>query len=105
LAPSQSYPGPTTILVDELDTGQLKRLSKHRKGRLTRFSALTLKQPNRSHADPGCICELLLGPVKEASGGSALGRCKHVSWRIKVGESGQFDCFSIDSGFNRFYTI
>ena len=70
----KANPGPSTVLVDELDSGGLKRLSKHRKGRLTRFCGLPLKKPDRSHPNPGSICEFLLGPVQEASGGSALGR-------------------------------
>ena len=39
----EPYSWPSPILVDELDAGQLKRLSKHCQGRLTRFRSLTFK--------------------------------------------------------------
>jgi hypothetical protein len=65
------------ISIGELDAGCLECTPKYREGRVPRFRCFTLKQPNRSHPDAGSICELLLGPVKEASGRSALGSLDH----------------------------
>jgi hypothetical protein len=64
-------PGAAAVLFDKFDAGQLKRLSEHRKGRLPRFRCFALKYPDRSHSDTGSVRELLLSPVKEASGRSA----------------------------------
>jgi hypothetical protein len=68
---SHALAGP--IPFDELNAGQLKCPSDHGKGRIARLRTFTLKYPNGSHANAGRIRELLLRPVQQASGGSALG--------------------------------
>ena len=43
LAFAKADAGPAAVLVDELDAGQPKSPSKHRKGRMKRFRCFTLK--------------------------------------------------------------
>ena len=65
---SESDTRSAAVLIDELDTGQLKRLSKHGKGRLARFSAFTLN--SRTVATP--IRAASASPAGSSQGG--LGR-------------------------------
>ncbi len=43
LAFAESHARATAVLVNEFDARQLKRASKHRQGRLTRFRCIALK--------------------------------------------------------------
>ena len=74
---SQAHPGAPAVLVNKFYTGQLKRLSKHHTSRVTRLRCLTLKYPNRRHANPGSVSEFLLGPVKKAARRSTLRSGNH----------------------------
>ena len=45
---------------------------------MTRFRGFAFEQPNRGHPNVGRIRKFLLSPVKQPSGGSALGSRNHI---------------------------
>jgi hypothetical protein len=69
------------VLVDEFDAGFLEGQSQYSNCRRAGFRSFALEQSNSSHPYMRTICELLLSPIKQTSGCSALGWGEHAPSR------------------------
>jgi hypothetical protein len=74
---TQSYPGPAAVLIDKLDPSGLKRASNYVDRRSTRRIYCTLELANGHVSYTSSVSKVLLRPIEQTSGCSALGSCNH----------------------------
>jgi hypothetical protein len=76
---AESNAGATSVLINEFDTGSFKSLFQNSNGCAPRFGDACFYLSDSHYAQPRMIREILLAPVKETSGSSALRCCYHGS--------------------------
>jgi hypothetical protein len=67
----------SAIFVDEIDPSALESLLQDNKGCAARFGGPCFDLSNSHDPQPGMIGEVLLAPIEETSGCSALGGFHH----------------------------
>ena len=71
----QADAGSTTLIrVDEPDAGLLKRPPQGGQDRASRLRCAPFELANRDRANFGCPRQIILGPIEQGSGSTALGR-------------------------------
>jgi hypothetical protein len=69
---SQPHAGAAAVLVDELHTGRFKRVANDLQSRTPWLVHATLELTNCDNTHAGFAGKLMLAPIKESSGRSAL---------------------------------